>query len=161
MKTKIWAALVAGCVLAGCGEGADGQVMIDDDGNMVGAEAPEDAPPATAAAPASAGADGGLPDGLYECSMFTGTYLMGFGSIEIKGNQFRGPGYDGEYETDWEGYTLTDQDVILWDGPLAGLDSGGSSVVSSIWQQDAPDKPFFINLTVQTPAGNYNTITCE
>lgn len=154
MKTKIWAALVAGCVLAGCGEGADGQVMVDDDGNTVQIETQE-------ARGDTAGKGGGLPDGLYECSMFTGTYLMGFGSIEIKGNRFRGPGYDGKYENDWEGYTLTDQDVILWDGPLVGLDSGGSSVVSSIWQQDAPDKPFFINLTVQSPAGNFNTITCE
>lgn len=152
---------MAGCVLAGCGEAADGQVMIDDDGNMIEAEAQEDAPPATAAAPASAGADGGLPDGLYECSMFTGTYLMGFGSIEIKGNRFRGPGYDGEYENDWEGYTLTDQDVILWDGPLAGLDTGGSSVESSIWTRSDSDGHMFVRLIVKSPAGNFNTIDCD
>lgn len=160
MKTRIVVALVAGCVLAGCGEGADSQVMIDDDGNMVEVEAPDDAE-----APQDEGdsiwAAGGLPDGLYDCSMFTGTYLMGFGSIEISGNRFRGPGYDGKYENSWEGYTLSPDDVILWDGPLQGLDSGGSKVVSSIWEQDAPEKPYYINLTVQTPAGNYNTITCQ
>src|SRR5687767_86402 len=39
-----------------------------------------------------------LPDGVYRCQMYAGNMMMHLGDIEIVGNTYRGPAFDGAYE---------------------------------------------------------------
>src|SRR5260221_14409091 len=78
--------------------------------------------------PASAAA---LPDGLYECAMDVGGSGMSVGDIEIKGQSYRGPAFDREFEGSYH-FELTSGGVILWGGPLGGFRSDGNSGASTV-----------------------------
>lgn len=101
-----------------------------------------------------------LPDGPYDCSMYSGGMLMGFGTVEIAGATFRGPAYDGEYGPAAP-YELGPEGVILWGGPFGGFDSDGYKVVSSVFGGEAsPGRPIF-TVTIQTPRETFQQIECQ
>lgn len=85
---------------------------------------------------------------------------MGFGDIEIDGARYRGPGYDGEFPDGWNGYVLSEEGAVIWNGKLGGLDSDGNSVVSSVLKT-SDQGAIFIRVLVMTDSGNTQTIDCE
>lgn len=98
-----------------------------------------------------------LPDGVYRCQMYAGTTTMHLGDIEILGNTYRGPAFDGAYEGSYE-YELTDAGTINWGGPMGGFDSGGNTIVSSVLKRDGDRQAF--DVTMQLESGNFSTVSC-
>ena len=107
---------------------------------------------ALASAPAFA-AD--LEDGTYQCTL--GSAMMG--GIEIVGNTYKGPAYDGKYEGTYD-FEVTSGGTINWKGPLGGLDSGGNKVVSTVLTDTGGGKIGF-DFTIQLPSGNFSTVNCS
>jgi len=98
-----------------------------------------------------------LPDGVYRCQMYAGNMMMHLGDIEIVGNTYRGPAFDGAYEGSYE-YKLTDAGTINWGGPMGGFDSGGNTIVSSVLKRDGDRAAF--DVTMQLESGNFSTVSC-
>jgi hypothetical protein len=115
------------------------------------------------AMPAVAQADyhhsGKLPDGTYGCSIYSGGMFIGMGDIEITGNTYRGPAYDGKYEGSYD-YEIGDKGVIFWRGPLGGFTADGHTVVSTVLTSDKIAKASF-DVTVETPRETFHTINCS
>jgi hypothetical protein len=105
-----------------------------------------------AASPAAAA---NLADGTYQCTL--GSALMG--GIEIVGNTYKGPAYDGKYEGTYT-FEVTEGGTINWNGPLGGLDSGGNKVVSTVLTDTGGGKTGF-DFTIQLPSGNFSTVNCS
>ncbi|QDZ02740.1 hypothetical protein FQ775_21515 [Nitratireductor mangrovi] len=95
-----------------------------------------------------------LSDGAYVCTL--SSYMIGV--IEIDGDVYRGPAFDGEYEGDYP-FTVADN-VILWQGPLGGLSSGGNRVVSTVLKKAVGGSIGF-DITIQNERGNFQTISCS
>ena len=85
---------------------------------------------AMAAAPASAKS---IDEGTYTCMYYIGDTLLSMGDIEITGDSYRGPAYDGKYGPSYD-YELTDDGYIVWRGPLGGLTSDGNQVGTSTFE---------------------------
>ncbi|MBC8037929.1 MAG: hypothetical protein H7X89_12010 [Rhizobiales bacterium] len=102
---------------------------------------------------------GKLPDGFYECAMISGGMLISFGEIQIEGNIYRGPAYDGNFEGDYN-YELMSEGVVLWKGPMGGLSTDGNSVASTVLSSDKKDSAGFI-IMVKTSRGNFQQISCS
>lgn len=96
-----------------------------------------------------------LDDGTYQCTL--GPAMMG--GIEIVGNTYKGPAYDGKYEGTYT-FEVTDGGTINWNGPLGGLDSGGNKVVSTVLTDTGGGKTGF-DFTIQLPSGNFSTVNCS
>ena len=97
-----------------------------------------------------------LPDGVYRCQMYAGNMMMHLGDIEIVGNTYRGPAFDGAYEGSYD-YELTDAGTINWGGPMGGFDSGGNTIVSSVLKRDGDRQAF--DVTMQLESGNFSTVS--
>jgi hypothetical protein len=96
---------------------------------------------------------GGLPDGVYQCTM--GTALMG--NITIDGGRYSGPASESD-APDFHPYDVEGK-VVLWKGPLGGLSSGGNSVASTIIDRnDAQEVTFHV--VVHTSGGNFTDVSC-
>lgn len=109
---------------------------------------------------ASAGVieSGRLTDGLYGCSMYTGSMNMIMGDIRIRGLSYQGPGDDGHYQGGPYPYRLAGK-VILWGGPMGGWSSGGNKVGSTtVFNNDAADPSF--KVIVISAGGNADEIDC-
>ncbi len=98
-----------------------------------------------------------LPDGVYRCSMYSGSMLMHLGDIEISGDSYQGPAYDGDYEGAYD-YEVTDGGTINWGGPMGGFDSGGNEVVSTVLKRNGDDIAF--DVMIQLESGNFSTVSC-
>jgi hypothetical protein len=95
-----------------------------------------------------------LPNDVYHCTLST-FYL---GAIEIEGSVYRGPAFDGNYDGDYP-FQLTSDGVIIWGGPLGGVDSDGNVVVSTTLK-DAGGGRFGFDIIIQNDRGNFQTISC-
>jgi hypothetical protein len=100
---------------------------------------------------------GPLPDGDYDCAMDSGGMLMGFGTVEIRGSEFRGPAYDGDYGPA-AGYDVNAEGVVTWGGPFGTLDNGEDKVVSTVWVPKPDSGQPFLRVTVETSRGTFHTI---
>lgn len=98
-----------------------------------------------------------LPDGTYVCQLYSGGMTMNLGSIEISGNSYRGPAYDGNYEGSYP-LQVTDAGTINWGGPLGGFEGEGQKVVSSVLTKDGNNTA--LDVTIQMPSGNFTTVSC-
>ncbi len=68
-------------------------------------------------------AQGGLgapPDGVYDCHKLSGSSLIGFGNLTIKGKTYRGMGDEGKFSP----YTVDGSNVITWSAGLDGMPDG-------------------------------------
>ena len=99
-----------------------------------------------------------LPDGTYTCNLYSGGMLMNLGSIEIAGNSYRGPAYDGNYEGQHP-YELTDGGTVNWGGPMGGFEGDGQTIVATV-QTDAGSGQTGFDITIQMPSGNFTTVSC-
>lgn len=99
-----------------------------------------------------------LPDGTYYCAMDSGSMLMHLGDIEISGNSYQGPAYDGNYEGRYP-MEVTSDNTINWGGPLGGFEGDGMEVVSSVLKRDGTDIAF--DIMIAMPSGNYSTVSCS
>lgn len=97
-----------------------------------------------------------LPNGVYGCYIGGNAFL---GAIEIAGNVYRGPAFDGQYEGDYP-FEVTDGGTINWGGPLGGISSGGNQVVSTVLTNAGNNNTGF-DITIQNPEGNFQTISCS
>ena len=95
-----------------------------------------------------------LADGAYVCTL--SSYMIGV--IEVDGNVYRGPAFDGNYEGDYA-FEVVDN-VILWGGPLGGLSSGGNRIVSTVLKNAGGGRVGF-DITIQNERGNFQTISCS
>ena len=111
--------------------------------------------------PASAGIveDKRLPDGIYECSMFSGTMAMLMGNIRIAGMTYQGPAFDNKFEIRPSPYKMSGK-VIFWKGSLGGLSTGGNSVASTVLTSNDPAHPSF-DIVVMSSAGHPHTVSCS
>ena len=99
-----------------------------------------------------------LPDGIYECSMYTGSLVI-MGNIRIAGMTFQGPAFDNKFEGGPYPYQMSGK-VVLWKGPMGGLSSGGNKVAATVMTNNNPAKAAF-DITVISQAGNAHTINCS
>jgi hypothetical protein len=99
-----------------------------------------------------------LPDDTYTCNLYSGGMLMNLGSIEIAGNSYRGPAYDGNYEGQYS-YELTDGGTINWGGPMGGFEGDGQTIVATV-VTDAGNGQTGFDVTIQMPSGNFTTVSC-
>lgn len=97
----------------------------------------------------------GLPDGTYGCYIGSNSFL---GAIEIAGNVYRGPAFDGQYEGEYP-LEVTDGGTINWGGPLGGISSSGN-VVSTVLTNAGNNNVGF-DITIQNNEGNFQTISCS
>ena len=97
-----------------------------------------------------------LADGTYRCTLGINAHM---GDMEISGNSFRGPAYDGDYG---DAYPLevTQAGTINWGGPLGGLSSGGNTVVATVLR-DAGGGRVGYDITIQLESGNFSTVSCS
>jgi hypothetical protein len=98
---------------------------------------------------------GTLQDGDYGC--YVGNSFLG--TIQISGNVYRGPAFDGRYEGDYS-YTVSDQGTIDWGGPLGGISSGGNKVASTVLT-DAGNGRHGFDITIQNSESNFQSINCS
>lgn len=96
-----------------------------------------------------------LPDGNYECWLSN----MMLGVIQIEGDTYRGPAFDGNYEGDHT-FELTDAGTINWGGPLGGMSTGGNTVTSTVLK-DAGGGRVGFDVQIQNARGNFQTISCS
>ena len=99
-----------------------------------------------------------LPDGIYECSMYTGSLVI-MGNIRIAGMTFQGPAYDNKFEGGPYPYQMSGK-VVLWKGPMGGLSSGGNRVAATVITNNDPAKAAF-DVTVMSAPGNAHTVNCS
>jgi hypothetical protein len=100
----------------------------------------------------AAGAE--LPDGVYYCSIS----MMHLGDIEISGDSYRGPAFDGKYTAEYP-FEVTDAGTINWGGPLGGISSDGNTVVSTTLKNAGGGKIGF-DIVIQNSRGNFQTVSC-
>jgi hypothetical protein len=93
-----------------------------------------------------------LENGEYRCVI--GSYYLG--SIEIKGNKYRGPAFDGNYERSYK-FSVAGQ-TIQWGGPLGGISEAGK--VQSTVLKDAGNDRLGFDILILNDRGNYQTISC-
>jgi hypothetical protein len=98
---------------------------------------------------------GTLDDGDYGC--YIGNSFLG--AIQIAGNVYRGPAFDGKYEGDYS-YSVSDQGTIDWGGPLGGISSGGNKIASTVLT-DAGNGRHGYDITIQNSEGNFQSISCS
>jgi hypothetical protein len=99
-----------------------------------------------------------LPDDTHSCNLYSGGMLMNLGSIEITGNSYRGPAYDGNYEGQYS-YELTDGGTVNWGGPMGGFEGDGQKIVATV-VTDAGSGQTGFDITIQMPSGNFTTVSC-
>jgi hypothetical protein len=124
------------------------------------APAPVPAPGVAAAVrPPVMAANGAIPDGRYDCGMLSGRTLMGFGSIQIAGTSFQSMEH-GVGGTSYP-YSLAENGVILWGGPLTGIEGGPVKILSTVYKGIEPhnNEPFF-NITVQMNQNPVQQMSC-
>jgi hypothetical protein len=107
---------------------------------------------------ASAAEAAELPDGTYSCELYSGGMIMHLGEIEIAGNRYRGPAYDGAFEGSYD-FEVTDAGTINWGGPLGGFDLDGQTVVSTVLTDAGGNRTGF-DVTIQLESGNFSTVSC-
>jgi len=98
-------------------------------------------------------AAGALPDGTYEC-LFD-VYIAG--EMEIVGNTYKGPAFNGQYEGTYE-YSIEDQ-TIFWNGPVGGYTEDGFEVLGTIIVKDGNGKLGF-QMQVRQDGGSPNAVVC-
>jgi hypothetical protein len=98
-----------------------------------------------------------LADGTYRCELYSGTMIMHLGVIEISGDSYQGPAFDGNYEGVYP-FEVTASNTINWGGPMGGFDTGGNKVVSTVLTRNGSDIAF--DVMVQLESGNFSTISC-
>jgi hypothetical protein len=91
-----------------------------------------------------------LRDETYRCSI--GGLNIHLGDIEIDGNTYRGPAYDGNYDGDYS-FSLSPDGAITWNGPLGGISEAGA-IVSTTLVKDGFD------IIIQNDGGNFQSISC-
>jgi hypothetical protein len=72
-------------------------------------------------------AAGTLPDGTYDCML--GDYIAG--SMEIDGNMYKGPAFDGEYDGAYP-FDVDDRGGIAFHGPVGGYTDPGYQLVGAL-----------------------------
>jgi hypothetical protein len=71
-------------------------------------------------------ADPRLPDGTYQCMM----EQYGAGGIEIVGDTYKGPAFDGKYTGTYD-FEIDSHDNIHWGGPVGGYTDPGYTLIAS------------------------------
>lgn len=100
-----------------------------------------------------------LPDGIYECSMYTGSMSMIMGNIRIKSMTFQGPAFDNKFEGGPYPYVMSGK-VVLWKGPMGGFTSGGNTIGATVLTTNDPAHAAFM-ITVMSKPGNAHSIECS
>jgi hypothetical protein len=96
-----------------------------------------------------------LPDGSYYCSISG----MGSGSIEIVGNTYKGPAFDGNYEGTYE-YELTNAGTVNWFGPVGAYTEDGYAIVSTVTYGGDTIRGFDMIID-QPDSDNMASVGCE
>lgn len=94
-----------------------------------------------------------LAEGDYQCTI-SRAYL---GDIRIAGSTYSGPAYDEAFGESYP-FTLSDDGVILWGGPLGGISEAGK-IVSTVLKNAGGGQIGF-DVTIQNDSGNFQTISC-
>lgn len=92
-----------------------------------------------------------LENGKYRC--VSNSFAMHLGDIEINGDVYRGPAYDGKYRGAYKFTVSPEGGIINWGGPLGGISEAGSVVSSQIRRGG-------FDIIIQMESGNYQTVTC-
>jgi hypothetical protein len=99
-----------------------------------------------------------MTDGVYGCTMYSGSTNMLMGEIRIRGMSYQGPGDDGKFEDHPYPYRMSGK-VIIWGGPMGGWSSGGNRVGSTTVFNNDPRDPSF-KVIVITAGNNADEIDC-
>jgi hypothetical protein len=91
-----------------------------------------------------------LENGRHRCII--DAFSMHLGDIEIDGDVYRGPAYDGAYQGDYN-FTVSSEGAITWSGPLGGISQAGNVVSSTV--HDAG-----FDIIIQNDSGRFQTISC-
>ncbi len=95
-----------------------------------------------------------IPSNTYVCMSLESMTLVSYGDIEISGDSYRGPAFDGDFGPSY-GYDLREDGHVTWQGPLGGLTSDGNTVTATIFEDGV------IDIQVMSRAGNPMAISCE
>jgi hypothetical protein len=97
-----------------------------------------------------------LPDGTYVCMMEQ--YLAG--DIEVAGNTYKGPAFDGRYEGTYD-FEVDDFDNIHWGGPVGGYTEPGYTLIAPrVVSRDDDDNPGIEMSVKQDPSQFIHFVQC-
>lgn len=109
---------------------------------------------AVLASPALAG--GQLPDGTYDCMLDNG-YLAG--SMEIAGNSYKGPAFDGKYDGAYPFETGPGGGLFL-KGPVGGYTDPGFQFIGALIAQEGDHLSIELHVK-QDGSDNIHSVLCS
>lgn len=99
-------------------------------------------------------AAGELPDGTYDCMM--GEYIAG--SMEIDGNMYKGPAFDGNYEGAYP-FQIGANHGLFLKGPVGGYTDPGYQLVGALVVEDGNQPAIELHVK-QDGSDNIHFVLC-